>query len=102
MNQYCHDKYAPLLIARNKDDKICKGQWHLGWLTEDDDCYFWSVWGLSPTVENALNIIFKEIEHLDERKILVCDELLTRNKVIQGEIPTCHIVDMNGDYKIYD
>jgi hypothetical protein len=79
--------YAPLLIARQKDAKFCKDDYKLGWLYSDNTGYYWSVWGSTTTIENALKIAKENVENTASRKIYLSEIPIEKGVVVHDDIP---------------
>jgi 23S rRNA maturation-related 3'-5' exoribonuclease YhaM len=76
----------PLLIAKQKDAKILKDDYKLGWLFQDDTCYLWTVWGSSNNLENAMKVAKQVIEEKGNRKVYLSKIPLKRDEVVDGSL----------------
>lgn len=72
----------PLLIAKDKDAKICKDDYKLGWLTQDETGWLWTVWGSCKDFETVKNHILKE---KGDRKVYLSEKPLSAKLEVQNE-----------------
>lgn len=86
----------PLLIARDKNAKICKEDYKLGWLFQDDVSYFWMVWGSSINLQSALKIAKQVLVEQGERKVYLSDRPLTRDAVVHGPLDGLKAIEREG------
>lgn len=73
----------PLLIAKDKNAKVLKNDYKLGWIMEDNKSIYWMVWGSSKDYNTAIlaaKDVLKEKEITT--KIFVSDNPVPRNYII--------------------
>lgn len=76
----------PLLIAWDKNAKLFKEDYKLGWLFQDDVSYLWTVWGSSPNLKNAFKVAKQVLEEHGDRKIYLSEQPLARDTVVYGPL----------------
>jgi len=68
----------PLLIAKDKNAKILKDDYKLGWIMEDDKSIYWMVWGSSKTYDLAVGVARQVLSEQGELKVFVSDNPVPR------------------------
>lgn len=81
------NKELPLLIAKQKDAKILKDDYKLGWLLQDNTGYIWAVWGSSNNLENAIKVAKQTIDEKGERTVYLSETPIERDKAIYETLP---------------
>lgn len=72
----------PLLIAKDKNAKVLKEDYKLGWIMEDDESIYWTVWGSSKDYDTALSAVKDVLNKKGDRKVFVSDNPVPRNLII--------------------
>lgn len=77
----------PLLIAKDKNAKVYKDDYQIGWYYKDSDSddWLWIVWGVCPNLDSAIKCANDVIKEKGERPIYLCDTALSRKLEIQTE-----------------
>ena len=82
----------PLLIAKDKNAKICKDDYKLGWLIQDKNEFIWMTWGSSSTYENAIRAAKDVLLKQGFRTVLFSEiPLTTRKAVPNSELHTVEV-----------
>lgn len=71
----------PLLIAKDKDAVICKDDYHLGWLVQNDANWYWMVWGACKDRESAIRAKDNVLKEKGERQVFFSKKPLSRKGV---------------------
>lgn len=77
----------PILIAKQKDAKVLKDDFKIGWLIEDEIQYAWMVWGSSSNLDNALKVAREVISEKGNRPVYVSDIPIERQVTLNKPIP---------------
>lgn len=72
----------PLLIAKDKNAKILKDDYKLGWIMEDEESVYWSVWGSSKNYDTAISAAKDVLNQQGNRKVFVSDNPVPRQCII--------------------
>ena len=73
----------PLLIAKQKDIKICPDDYKIGWLMKDDFQGLWMIWGSCKDLKSALNCAREIIKEKGERKVYLSSIPLEKNLTLE-------------------
>lgn len=78
---------VPILIAKDKNAKIFKDDYKIGWYQKDNnsDDWIWLVWGSCPNLESAIKCANDVIREKGERAIYLCDTPLSKELEVQTE-----------------
>lgn len=68
----------PILISKQKNQRICPDDYKIGWLMKDKEKGYWMIWGSCSNKQNALKYAKDTIKQKGEREIFVSDELLEK------------------------
>ena len=77
----------PLLIAKQKNAKLLKDYYHLGWLMQDETGYYWVVWGCSSNIDNAMKVTKQLIEEKGKMPIFISDTPIERGVIVHEPLP---------------
>lgn len=72
----------PLLIAKDKNAKILKDDYKLGWITMDDKSVYWMVWGSSKDYDSALSAAKDVLNKKGNRPVYFSDNPVPRGCVV--------------------
>jgi hypothetical protein len=72
----------PLLIAKDKNAKFLKNDYKLGWILEDDESFYWSVWGSSKDYDTAMSAAKDLLNQKGYRKIFVSNNPIPKECII--------------------
>jgi len=72
----------PLLIAKDKNPKILKDDYKLGWIMEDADSIYWMVWGSSKDYDTAISAAKDVLSQKGSRKVFISDNPVPKQCII--------------------
>ncbi len=83
----------PLLIAKDKNAKILKDDYKLGWMIEDNQSIYWAVWGSSKDYNTAISAAKDVLFQKGDRKIFVSDNPMPKSCIISKK--ECSFTEIN-------
>lgn len=75
----------PILIAKERDAKILKDDYKIGWFNRDGNEWLWTVWGSASNLENAIKCANDTIKQKGERLIYLSEIPLIKGNIVQTE-----------------
>ena len=68
----------PILISKQKNQRICPDEYKIGWLMKDEEKGYWMIWGSCRSKEIALKCAKDEIRIKGKRDVFISDEPLEK------------------------
>jgi len=81
----------PILLAKDKNAKIMKDDYKIGWLTQDEKSWLWIVWGSYKDLDAAIKCANDTIKEKGDRPIYISDEPLSKDGVQTDKLYTRQI-----------
>lgn len=75
----------PILLAKDREAKILKDDYKIGWLKREDEGWLWMTWGSAETLDKAIKIANEVVQEKGERPIYLSEIPLIKQIVIQTE-----------------
>lgn len=71
----------PILLAKDKNAKILKDDYKIGWLVQDEKSWLWIVWGSCKDLDTAIKCAKDTIEKKGDRPVYISDKPLSKDGV---------------------
>lgn len=75
----------PILIAKDRNAKILKDDYKIGWLNRDENEWLWIVWGSAANLEKAIMCAEDTIRQKGERPVYLSETPLIKGNIVQTE-----------------
>jgi len=83
----------PLLIAKDKNAKVLKDDYKLGWIMEDIESIYWMVWGSAKDYNTAMCTARDVLNQQGDRKVFISDNPIPKNNIINKN--ECNFREIN-------